>query len=155
MISNSEIKVDQISKTRPKTCQNKEVLEIWRTSQEMSAKKRIHEEFHANGSPAIPSKKNRVDGNRLSNGASTPSRPSTSTLSSLPKYQRIEQPTVSFGSDTYEYKDGNICQIYLENFMTHQEFGPWKPNPRVNLITGANGSGKSSILQAIVIGLGM
>ena len=38
--------------------------------------------------------------------------------------------------------------------MTHQEFGPWKPNPRVNLITGANGSGKSSILQAIVIGLG-
>ena len=126
----------------------------------MSAKRRIHEEFYANESPAIPSKKNKVDGNRLSNGSSTPARPmtpgrpSTSTLSSVPKYQRIEQPTVSFGSDTYKYKDGNICEIYLENFMTHQEFGPWKPNPRVNLITGANGSGKSSILQAIVIGLG-
>jgi hypothetical protein len=126
----------------------------------MSAKRRIHEEFYANEPPAIPSKKNRVDGNRLSNGSSTPARPmtpgrpSTSTLSSLPKYQRIEQPTVSFGSDTFQYKDGNICEIYLENFMTHQEFGPWKPNPRVNLITGANGSGKSSILQAIVIGLG-
>ena len=122
----------------------------------MSAKRRIHEEFYANEPPAIPSKKNRVDGNRLSNGSSTPGRPSTSTLSSTPKpkYQRIEQPTVSFGSDTYTYKDGNICEIYLENFMTHQEFGPWKPNPRVNLITGANGSGKSSILQAIVIGLG-
>ena len=84
----------------------------------MSAKRRIHEEFYANESPAIPNKKNRVDGNRLSNGSSTPARPmtpgrpSTSTLSSLhtilPKYQRIEQPTVSFGSDTYEYKDGNI-----------------------------------------------
>ena len=122
----------------------------------MSAKRRIHEEFYANEPPAITSKKNRVDGNRLSNGSSTPGRPSTSTLSSTPKpkYQRIEQPTVSFGSDTYTYKDGNICEIYLENFMTHQEFGPWKPNPRVNLITGANGSGKSSILQAIVIGLG-
>ena len=37
--------------------------------------------------------------------------------------------------------------------MTHG-FLEIHPNARVNLITGVNGSGKSSILQAIVIGLG-
>ena len=37
--------------------------------------------------------------------------------------------------------------------MTHSEFD-WTPSARVNLITGVNGAGKSSILQAIVIGLG-
>ena len=53
----------------------------------------------------------------------------------------------------YKYKDGNIVRIYLQNFMTHQEFD-WFPSARVNLITGVNGAGKSSILQAIVVGLG-
>ena len=37
--------------------------------------------------------------------------------------------------------------------MTHGSL-TIEPNARVNLITGVNGSGKSSILQAIVIGLG-
>ena len=37
--------------------------------------------------------------------------------------------------------------------MTHGSL-TIEPNARVNLITGVNGSGKSSIFQAIVIGLG-
>ena len=37
--------------------------------------------------------------------------------------------------------------------MSHHDF-EWKPGPKINLITGRNGAGKSSILQAIVIGLG-
>jgi len=50
-------------------------------------------------------------------------------------------------------KDGAIQRIQLVDFMNHQTldltFGP-----RLNFLTGSNGSGKSSILQAIVLCLG-
>ncbi len=53
-----------------------------------------------------------------------------------------------------EFKDGSIKKLVVNNFMVHQrlelDFGP-----RVNMITGVNGSGKSALLQAIVLALGM
>ena len=46
--------------------------------------------------------------------------------------------------------DGSACgiikRIILNNFMCHADF-EWTPNRNVNFVTGANGSGKSSILQ--------
>ena len=79
----------------------------------------------------------------------TPVRTSSNTSS--PRFRpQFDLPTNRFQS---QYKDGNICKITLENFMTHGSL-TIEPNARVNLITGVNGSGKSSILQAIVIGLG-
>lgn len=79
----------------------------------------------------------------------TPVRTSSNTSS--PRFRpQFDLPTNRFQS---QYKDGNICKISLENFMTHGSL-TIEPNARVNLITGVNGSGKSSILQAIVIGLG-
>jgi len=47
---------------------------------------------------------------------------------------------------------GIIKKIRLENFMVHSEF-EWEPNNQVNFVTGVNGSGKSSVLQALVLGL--
>ena len=47
---------------------------------------------------------------------------------------------------------GVIERVHLENFMCHGEFH-WTPNSRVNFVTGANGSGKSSVLQGITLGL--
>jgi len=47
---------------------------------------------------------------------------------------------------------GIIERIKLENFMCHSSF-EWRPNSCVNFVTGANGSGKSSILQGLVLGL--
>ncbi|KAI9575195.1 hypothetical protein GQX74_015191 [Glossina fuscipes] len=48
---------------------------------------------------------------------------------------------------------GKIISIHLTNFMCHSnlriEF-----NPRVNFLVGRNGSGKSAILAALVLGLG-
>ena len=48
---------------------------------------------------------------------------------------------------------GVIQKIKLENFMCHSEL-TLKPNANINFVTGANGAGKSSILQALVLGLG-
>lgn len=70
------------------------------------------------------------------------------------KRARNGDPDFSRSSfDSLEYSNGSICEIYLKNFMTHQEYH-WRPGAFVNLISGPNGAGKSSILQAIVIALG-
>ena len=59
----------------------------------------------------------------------------------------IKQKTEVIG-----YGNGAITYIHLSNFMGHQEF-KWKPDPKINFITGNTGAGKSAILQAINIGL--
>ena len=45
---------------------------------------------------------------------------------------------------------GIIQKVSLANFMCHGSF-EWSPNRNVNFVTGANGSGKSSILQGMQI----
>jgi len=47
---------------------------------------------------------------------------------------------------------GIIQRIKLEHFMCHGELD-WEPNKNVNFVTGVNGSGKSSVLQGLVLGL--
>ena len=47
---------------------------------------------------------------------------------------------------------GIIEELRLENFMCHSNFA-WEPNKNINFLTGQNGSGKSSILQGLVLGL--
>lgn len=47
---------------------------------------------------------------------------------------------------------GIIQRIRLEHFMCHEELD-WEPNKNVNFVTGVNGSGKSSVLQGLVLGL--
>ena len=47
---------------------------------------------------------------------------------------------------------GIIEEVKLENFMCHGSFS-WQPNKNINFLTGQNGSGKSSILQGLVLGL--
>jgi chromosome segregation ATPase len=47
---------------------------------------------------------------------------------------------------------GHIALVHLKDFMVHEDF-EWRPGHNVNIITGKNGSGKSSVLQGIVLGL--
>ena len=54
----------------------------------------------------------------------------------------------------FQYHNGAICYVNLKNFMGHREF-MWQPGPKFNLITGQVESGKTTILQAIRIGLGI
>lgn len=52
-----------------------------------------------------------------------------------------------------EHRCGKILSIHLSNFMCHEnlyiDFGK-----RINFILGTNGSGKSAIMAALVLGLG-
>lgn len=48
---------------------------------------------------------------------------------------------------------GKIKSIKLQNFMCHSNF-EFTFEDKVNFISGKNGSGKSAILTALVIGLG-
>ncbi|XP_030627220.1 structural maintenance of chromosomes protein 6 [Chanos chanos] len=49
---------------------------------------------------------------------------------------------------------GVIESITLKNFMCHHFLGPFQFGPNVNFIVGNNGSGKSAILTALIVGLG-
>ncbi|XP_056623223.1 structural maintenance of chromosomes protein 6 isoform X2 [Triplophysa dalaica] len=49
---------------------------------------------------------------------------------------------------------GVIENITLKNFMSHHLLGPFSFGPNVNFIVGNNGSGKSAILTALIVGLG-
>uniref|UniRef100_A0A8C6SPL9 Structural maintenance of chromosomes protein 6 n=1 Tax=Neogobius melanostomus TaxID=47308 RepID=A0A8C6SPL9_9GOBI len=49
---------------------------------------------------------------------------------------------------------GIIESITLRNFMCHHLLGPFHFGPNVNFIIGNNGSGKSAILTALIVGLG-
>ncbi|KAL7836398.1 hypothetical protein AOLI_G00276820 [Acnodon oligacanthus] len=49
---------------------------------------------------------------------------------------------------------GIIEKIFLKNFMCHSLLGPFTFGSNVNFIVGNNGSGKSAILTALIVGLG-
>lgn len=51
------------------------------------------------------------------------------------------------------FKKGSIQQIRLKNFLTYTDV-VITPGPRLNMVVGPNGTGKSSILNAICLGLG-
>lgn len=52
-----------------------------------------------------------------------------------------------------DWYNGSIKSITLQNFMCHSNF-QLQLNPRINFISGLNGSGKSAIQTAIVVGFG-
>ncbi|GAB2216841.1 hypothetical protein Droror1_Dr00024621 [Drosera rotundifolia] len=64
---------------------------------------------------------------------------------------RAKRHKIERGED--DYLPGNIIEIELGNFMTFDHL-VCKPGPRLNLVIGANGAGKSSLVCAIAIGLG-
>lgn len=53
-----------------------------------------------------------------------------------------------------QFVKGAITRVVLRNFMTYGGPVEIKPGPRLNLVLGPNGTGKSSFVCAICIGLG-
>jgi len=66
---------------------------------------------------------------------------------------RSEEDVLQSPSSSLEAKAGALLRLELLDFMSHARlklnFGS-----RLNVVCGSNGSGKSAMLQAIVLGLG-
>ncbi|XP_061207167.1 structural maintenance of chromosomes protein 6 isoform X2 [Neopsephotus bourkii] len=60
----------------------------------------------------------------------------------------------SFSSLSTEGEVGIIEDIQLKNFMCHSMLGPFQFGSNLNFVVGNNGSGKSSVLTALIVGLG-
>ena len=52
-----------------------------------------------------------------------------------------------------EYQPGSILRVKLENFVTYTA-AEFFPGPKLNMVIGPNGTGKSTLVCAICIGLG-
>ncbi|NWV12805.1 SMC6 protein, partial [Ptilonorhynchus violaceus] len=57
-------------------------------------------------------------------------------------------------SQSTDSEVGIIESIQLKNFMCHSNLGPFQFGSNLNFVVGTNGSGKSSVLTALIVGLG-
>ncbi|NWW60448.1 SMC6 protein, partial [Ifrita kowaldi] len=60
----------------------------------------------------------------------------------------------SASSQSPDGEVGIIESIQLKNFMCHSNLGPFQFGANLNFVIGTNGSGKSSVLTALIVGLG-
>ncbi|KAI8853369.1 hypothetical protein BC829DRAFT_413866 [Chytridium lagenaria] len=56
-------------------------------------------------------------------------------------------------TNPYRHAQGAIVRIRLENFVTYSSV-EFRPGPHLNMVLGPNGTGKSTIVCAIALGLG-
>ncbi|KAM9207536.1 structural maintenance of chromosomes protein 5 isoform 2-T2 [Dugong dugon] len=77
-----------------------------------------------------------------------PSKRKSSAPSTLPPTPLLPPPLRSSGP----FVEGSIVRIAMENFLTY-DICEVSPGPNLNMIIGANGTGKSSIVCAICLGL--
>ncbi|KAM9641910.1 structural maintenance of chromosomes protein 5 isoform 2-T2 [Trichechus inunguis] len=77
-----------------------------------------------------------------------PSKRKSSAPSTLPPTPLLPPPLQSSGP----FVEGSIVRIAMENFLTY-DICEVSPGPNLNMIIGANGTGKSSIVCAICLGL--
>ena len=60
---------------------------------------------------------------------------------------------ISNGVATDEFQPGAIVRVSVENFVTYEK-ADFFPGPNLNMVIGPNGTGKSSLVCAICLGLG-
>mmetsp|Transcript_64065 Transcript_64065/g.202670 ORF Transcript_64065/g.202670 Transcript_64065/m.202670 type:complete len:1081 (-) Transcript_64065:249-3491(-) len=62
-------------------------------------------------------------------------------------------PVLNGSYPAADYKKGSVLRVEVKNFMTYSECA-FEPGPRLNLVLGPNGTGKSSLVCALCVGLG-
>ncbi|XP_076015393.1 structural maintenance of chromosomes protein 5 [Genypterus blacodes] len=83
------------------------------------------------------------------------SHASSSSQNSNRNTERIEFPArdpEEGGGEDAPFVEGSIVRITMKNFLTY-DYSVVYPGPNLNMIVGANGTGKSSIVCAICLGL--
>ncbi|OTB01820.1 hypothetical protein M426DRAFT_25280 [Hypoxylon sp. CI-4A] len=69
-------------------------------------------------------------------------------------YQIKASPSrATYGVSVGEFQTGAIVRVLVENFVTY-EHAEFNPGPNLNMVIGPNGTGKSSLVCAICLGLG-
>ncbi|KAL1788264.1 structural maintenance of chromosomes protein 5 isoform X2 [Sigmodon hispidus] len=72
--------------------------------------------------------------------------------SEVPSKRKNLIPTSALSRPSGLFVEGSIVRIAMENFLTY-DICEVSPGPHLNMIIGANGTGKSSIVCAICLGL--
>ncbi|KAM3514950.1 hypothetical protein MY11210_001428 [Beauveria gryllotalpidicola] len=84
-----------------------------------------------------------------------PKRPRRSTL--LPQYEVNGGPSRTNGVlqsvNMDDFQPGSIVRVAVHNFVTYEK-AEFFPGPYLNMVIGPNGTGKSSLVCAICLGLG-
>ncbi|XP_068188247.1 structural maintenance of chromosomes protein 5 [Antennarius striatus] len=75
---------------------------------------------------------------------------SKTSISNLLNSPTSHHPDRTYGED--RFVEGSILRLTMINFLTY-DFSVVQPGPHLNMIVGANGTGKSSIVCAICLGL--
>ena len=63
----------------------------------------------------------------------------------------IYEDEQDYGDD--EYKPGSIIRVHMKDFVTYTD-ATFYPGPFLNMVIGPNGTGKSTLVCAICLGLG-
>ncbi|OZJ06471.1 hypothetical protein BZG36_00537 [Bifiguratus adelaidae] len=91
------------------------------------------------------------------NGSEQPSRKKTKMehVDSFPSTLKhdVSSDSLFATRDLSEYRPGSIVRVTLKNFVTYDSI-TFTPGPHLNMIIGPNGTGKSTIVCAIALGLG-
>ncbi|KAJ4148063.1 hypothetical protein LMH87_002551 [Akanthomyces muscarius] len=87
----------------------------------------------------------------------TPEPPKRARRSLLPQHETNGGPSRSNGAsnnvDMGDFQPGSIVRVTVKNFVTYEK-AEFFPGPYLNMVIGPNGTGKSSLVCAICLGLG-
>lgn len=100
------------------------------------------------GSEASSSKRLRTNGDGSSPPTSSPEPPRTSNALKAASIRRNHNSSGDNG-----HQPGAIVRVALTNFVTYEN-AVFFPGPNLNMVIGPNGTGKSSLVCAICLGLG-
>lgn len=78
---------------------------------------------------------------------------SDSTASQRSTQAPLHRPVAHPGVGPGGYKPGAIVRIKVSNFVTYTS-AEFHPGPKLNMVIGPNGTGKSTLVCAICLGLG-
>ena len=91
---------------------------------------------------------------RLGNGGASP-LPNGYPLTNDPRSRSsmLQEETLHTREGRQSYQPGSIVRVKLANFVTYTAV-EFFPGPSLNMVIGPNGTGKSTLVCAICLGLG-
>ena len=107
-------------------------------------------DFIPSSQPELPDRKKA----RLTNGIAPPS-PNGPLLTNgyHPQSNILQRETLQARDSRKKYQPGSIVRVELKNFVTYTAV-EFFPGPSLNMVIGPNGTGKSTLVCAICLGLG-